>query len=268
MTVVRFHPLRPLSLTQIVPLSHPGVVNTPTIPTFDLTALLADGRHFAEKRGDRIYIIDSLTGNSIVVYAETPAGVPTHFVERTENGVTSWVQEGLQPSAVDRATYVAFTPTIIHLMCSEIAEGKSITKLCGTKGYPTYPVLRRWARVHPWIDDELEKARRDRAEHFRDRVIAEAEEAASSKDPVIAAQLRVETYRWAASMDHERYNPKTKVEATLNTPTMIVVKTGIDRSIKEATPAPEQRDVVEVPDAKVPVEPPGVIPENMRKFDE
>lgn len=255
-------------MTQAPSLPHTGVMAQKEL---DLTALLADGRHFSERRGDRVYVIDSLTGNTIVMYAETPTRVPTQFVPHTtDDGVTTWIQEGLQPAAVDEARQVLFSPAIIHLMCNEIALGKSVTKLCGTPPFPTYPVLRKWARVHPWIDEEIERARRDRAEHFRDRVIEEAENSESHKDPILASQLKVDTYRWAASMDHERYNPKTKVEATLNTPTVIQVITGINRD-----PTPGVREVTpeQIPTPGVGEAPPTddegtYIPKELRQFDE
>lgn len=243
-------------------------MNPTTGQPIDLTALLSDGRHFAQRSGDRIHIIDSLTGNSIVVYAQTPAGVPTHFVEHTENGVTSWIQEGLQPSAVPAQKTPAFSPAIIHLMCNEIAHGKSITKLCGTAPYPPYPILRKWARIHPWIDEEFDRARRDRAEYFRDKVIDEAENSESSKDPILASQLKTDVYKWAASVDHEKYNPRAKIEATVNTPTQIIISTGI---VRDAVPVASVPPAVEPPEAlppAVPADPPGVIPEAMRKYDE
>lgn len=104
---------------------------------------------------------------------------------------------------------------------------------------PRYAQLRMWAKAHPWIDQELDRARRDRAESLRDKAV-ETAETATARDPVDAASLKVDTYKWAAGVDHEKYNPKTKVEASINTPTQIVVFTGIDRT--------QPRDVTQIPE--------------------
>lgn len=196
--------------------------------TIDVLELIKDGRHFAETRGNQVFIIDSLTGNTVAMYADTTLGVPTNF-ERTElaNGAVAWVQTGLNPQALERGV-VTYNPLVVDLLCQKIAEGGSITKICKEPNMPTYQTLCRWRRAHPSIDEQLLIARRDRAEYLRDEALAEAQRA-EGRDPISGSQLRVDTYKWAASVDHERYNPKTKVEATINAPTQILVYTGIDR---------------------------------------
>ncbi len=71
---------------------------------------------------------------------------------------------------------------------------------------------------------------------MRDLALQEALKT-NDKNDAPAQALKVETYKWAAAMDHERYNPRTKVEATINTPTQIIVNTGIvrDPEIKDVT---------------------------------
>lgn len=213
-------------------------------PAVNITDLLRDGRHFAEKRGDRIYVIDSITGNTIVAYADNNShNLPTRFVEQmTPTGVKVWVEADANLEINGGREKVAFSPHIISIICQKVAEGSGITKVCEQDGMPDYAQLRQWARLHPWIDQELDRARRDRAESLRDRAVGVAEDAVSSKDPVLADNLRVDTYKWAAGVDHERYNPKTKVEATLNTPTQIVVFTGIQRDVTpvETNTIPEE----------------------------
>lgn len=121
---------------------------------------------------------------------------------------------------------------------------------------PSYPTLRAWAKQHPWIDEHLNQARRDRAETLRDKAVFTAE-TSESKDPIDSAALKVDTYKWAAGVDNEKYNPKTKVEATISTPTQIVVYTGIDRSEREVSGSniPQGDD-------------PRTIPAALQKYDE
>ena len=214
--------------------------NTPA-HVINITELLRDGRHFAEVRGDRVHVIDSLTGNTYVAYKDPQDGtVPNRFVEHVSpTGVKVWIEEGAGSELSNTRAEVAFSPHIISVISQKIAEGGALTRICTEDGMPRYAQLRQWARTYTWIDEELDRARRDRAEALRDKALMEAENAVS-KDPIDAHSLRVDTYKWGASVDHEKYNPKTKVEATVNTPTQIVVFTGIDRT-------PQVREVGEIP---------------------
>lgn len=75
---------------------------------------------------------------------------------------------------------------------------------------------------------------------MRDNALEEALKARDKNDAPAQA-LKTETYKWAAGTDHEKYNPKTKVEATLNTPTVIQVITGIDRTpVREVQEIPKE----------------------------
>ena len=209
-------------------------------PVLNITEMLKDGRHFSERHGDTVHIIDSLTGDKYITRASTKEVLTPGVLELTvlPDGRKVWSESGIDVKTVGGRATLAFSPTIISEMAQRIAEGAGITALCKEPNMPTYAQLRLWARTYPWIDVEFEKARRDRAETFRDKAVKEAEDAVS-KDPIDGHALRVDTYKWSASMDHERYNPKTKVEATINTPTQIVVYTGIDRS--------QPREVTEIP---------------------
>lgn len=204
--------------------------------TIDLVELVKDGRHFAEKRGERIHIIDSVTGNSIVIYTDAQNGqVPTHFLESAlPNGSTVWIQEGINP-VVGGMREITFNPITVDIILQKIAEGGSLTSICKLPGFPTYPTFCRWKRQHPWIEEALDSARRDRAEFLRDEAMRQALEA--DEDNVSAQSLKHEALKWGAGVDHAKYSPKAKVEATLNVPTQIIVSTGIDR-----TP-PAEKDV-------------------------
>lgn len=197
--------------------------------TINILDLLKDGRHFAERRGNMVHVIDSLSGNSIVVYASDHINsTPTDLIKVDTPKGTHWIQRGVNPAlmAVPEVTY---SPLIIDLICQKIAEGGNLTSICREPDMPSYNLLCRWKRHNPEIEEALNSARRDRAEFHRDAAMEEAR-LAQSRDPLGAAQLRVDAHKWAASVDHEKYNPKTKVEATISAPTQIVVYTGIDRA--------------------------------------
>jgi hypothetical protein len=198
----------------------------PAVQPPDLLQLIKDGRHFTETSGQQIKIIDSLTGALVAVLLK---GAPTNtrLMAHTNNdGTTTWIQEYLPLTITGGSPELLFNPLIIDQMCTRIIEGEALTSICQSPGFPSYNMLRRWARHHPWIDEALDRARVDRAEHFRDRAIMEAS-LATAKDPVAASSLRVETYKWAAGIDNSKYSPKAKVEANIAMPTQIIIQTGV-----------------------------------------
>lgn len=200
------------------------------LSSVNILDLLKDGKHFSEKRGDKIHIIDSLTGKSVVIYSDPRTShIPTQF-QQLEDG--TYVQLGV--NILPERREVVYNPVTVDLLCQLIAGGMGLTRACEHPGMPTYTTVCRWRRHHSWIDEALEQARRDRAEWHRDQALAEAE-AASGRDPISGAQLRVDTHKWAAGVDHSRYSPKAKVEATITAPTQIIVHTGIPREVAAPT---------------------------------
>lgn len=220
----------------LLPSEAPPVVSEGIPPAFqapDIADLLRKGTHFTEKRGDTLHVVEAATGNSLALL-ESHHRIPTHFV-RYENpdGTITWCQEGIaKPEPNLRA--LAFSPLVIDEICRRIVEGEGLTNICGKPGMPTYNEFCRWRRAHAWIEDHLRMARSDRAEKLRDEAIQIADQATDARDTP-AKQLRAEVRKWAASVDNERYNPRTKVEATINAPTAIIVHTGIQRDV---TPEP------------------------------
>lgn len=116
--------------------------------------------------------------------------------------------------------------TVAHL-CQLVATGESVTRACNRLDMPSYATLCRWRRVHPHIDEDLEQARRDRAEYLRDMAMQEALVADESN--IQSQKLKHEAYKWAAAKDlPSRYEGKSKVDVAV-TATTIMVATGIDR---------------------------------------
>lgn len=207
------------------------VVNKPS--EVNLLDLLKDGRHFSEERGGHTHIVDSLTGVSVVVLENDPAKALSSALVRVESptGVVTFVQEGLRLDVVRGET--RYNPLVLAKICQRIAEGGSVTKICKEPGMPSYNTLCHWRRAHPEASRMIEEARRDRAEYLRDEALAKVEDTyrdeVGGKGAVAAASLALEAAKWAASVDNEKYNPKAKVEATVNVPTQIIVQTGINR---------------------------------------
>lgn len=202
-------------------------------PNLNILELLRAGTHFAEKRGDRTHVIDCKTGETFILYSNNTTGMPTNLeLVVLADGTKCWIQGPLVESTKHVPAQVSFSPLVIDLMCQRITEGVGLTELCGTEGFPTYTTFCRWRREHTWIEEHLERARRDRAETYRDKIKATAEAAISTKDPINATNLKIDAYKWLASTDKpDTYSPRAKMEATINVPTQINIITGIDRTI-------------------------------------
>ena len=198
-----------------------------------LADLLKDGRHFAEHRGEHTHIIDSITGVSVAVLAKDPRTALSARLIREESpsGVVTWVQEGIKLPTVRMG--IEYNPLVLDLICQKIMEGKGITEICKESGMPSYTTLCAWRRSHPEVDVALARARKDRAEALRDKILLKAEKVMEdnegNKGDVSALGVLLDATKWAAAVDNDKYNPKAKVEATVNVPTQIIVNTGISR---------------------------------------
>lgn len=148
------------------------------------------------------------------------------------------MQKGIDPGLLVHTQSEPFSQYLVDIICTLVAEGGSLTEICTRQGMPKYTTVCRWRRQHPHIQEQLDQARRDRAEYLRDQALKEAE-GSTSRDPIGAHALRVDTYLKAASFDDAKYSPKAKVEATITAPTQIIVSTGITREVKDVTESRE-----------------------------
>lgn len=200
----------------------------------DILELLRDGRHFSQEVDGKIHIIDSLTGLLVCVLNKSSAmqASPGVLVPIEQEGRTIYVESGLQLPT--RTPLYQYNPVILDMICNMVASGQSLSKVCALPGFPSYSVLCRWRRDHPEVNAAIENARRDRAEVMRDAVLEQAErtmeDSIGRKDEVAALGVLLDATKWATGIDNEKFNPKAKVEATVNVPTQIIVHTGINRN--------------------------------------
>lgn len=185
-----------------------------------------------------VEIIDVMTG-AVVAVQRTPFpllnGHQELMVEHTlPSGEKIRMQKGIDPGLLVHTQAEPFSQYLVDIICTLVAEGGSLTEICTRQGMPKYTTLCRWRRQHPHIQEQLDQARRDRAEYLRDQALKEAE-GSTSRDPIGAHALRVDTYLKAASFDDAKYSPKAKIEANITAPTQIIVSTGITREVKEVT---------------------------------
>ena len=207
----------------------------------NIIALIEAGTHYAEAHGDKTHVINCRTGETFIMYSAMSPKIPSTLeLVILEDGTKVWTQESLVPSTKSIRT-IEYNPVLVDLMCQRILEGKGISEICGTENFPSYTTFCRWRREHSWIDEALEKARKDRGERYRDEALATAKAAVSTKDPLGASHLKVETLKWAAAIDQpERFSPRAKFEANISVPTQINVITGIDRTPVDVPPKKEE----------------------------
>jgi hypothetical protein len=196
----------------------------------DFLELIKQGSHFTETRGQNVHIINTKTGQTEFILSKD-CRAPTLVEKTLPDGSVLYVQEEVAPSITTvRDTY--FSPLVIDEICTRIVQGEALTRICGSGNMPNYPTLCRWRREHPWVEQALDNARKDRAEVMRDKVMNEADNAVSHKDPITATQTRIDAYKWAAGVDSpEKYSPRAKIGDLVVAPTQIIIQTGIDRDV-------------------------------------
>lgn len=204
-------------------------------PQMDTTTLDPSQYYARTVPSGHTELICTQTGR-LVALIEDP-NVPPNLAKTTlPNGEDIWVDTNLPASCLANAGHglIPYHPWIVDALCEKVASGMSLTRACKEPGMPTYAVLMRWRRKYPEVSELLERAREDRAEHHRDRAVEIAE--SSSEDSLGTSTLKHNAHKWAAGVDNARFSPKAKIEATITTPTQIIVNTGIDRNPLPANP--------------------------------
>ena len=119
------------------------------------------------------------------------------------------------------------------LICQAIREGSTLKKLHDNPNFPNATVINYWRRNNMQFDEEIKQARKERAEHYHDKVIEIAEDCVD-KDDVPVAKFKSDSYKWAAEKgDPGSYGTKVEHSGSNVAPAIVVV-TGIKRASEEA----------------------------------
>lgn len=221
-------------------------------------------RTFYQMNEDGIVeLIDVITGDVIAVQHTVKDLIQdpkNNFIEMAlplENGQTKLVLvqkgmslEGLKPRSL------AYSDVIADLIIQKVVEGMTLTKVCALEGFPSYSVVARWKSQYPDFREKLAEARRDRADHFHDKIIDTVDEPKYREDKktvvdkntgeettviekvkvplstedIQTRKMQVEAYKWAASVGNpDAYGTRTKLVGDANSPIGFVVDTGIRR---------------------------------------
>lgn len=104
-------------------------------------------------------------------------------------------------------------PEVADDICSLLASGKSLVKVCERPGMPDKSTVFRWMAVHEAFRDKYAKATEARADAIFEDMFAIADEATPEAAEVAKARLRIDTRKWAlARMNPRKYGDKVTNE--------------------------------------------------------
>jgi hypothetical protein len=153
------------------------------------------------------------------------------------NGETYWVEDGLE---VPKVSSWYYNPMLAAAICTEVASGKSITKICKGGDYPSYPIIARWLTVYPEFRKMMDQAEKDRAylkfEEIEQTVDEMYTEFKGDEDNgLAAAKLKIESLKFLVEKgDKDKFGTKPPKEAGGGL--TIIVDTGIRREPIDVTP--------------------------------
>ncbi len=211
----------------------------------NLQLLLETGKVYIHRRIDELFVKDALTHETVAVYRTSGREYIQYDKIQSPEGNITWHDPTRDISAKDlvETNTVPFSEYTIHRLLERMSEGEALTKICKDEAMPSYSQLMRWQKLHPWIRQAIEDARLARAEYHRDRVLEEADNANSWKDPINATQVKIDAHKWAAGVDDSKYkNNANKVDLSLSIPSTIIVATGISRGTIVEEGANEEKE--------------------------
>lgn len=160
---------------------------------------------------------------------------------RNSLGQLKYVPEGDDATKISSFTEFMYTPEVGENVIALYAEGLSMREI-GLKLQIPLTVIWRWMRKRSHFRVRMHAARATRGFYFEEKAIGAAEEArGDSSEEVQAQRLKVDTYKWAASVNNpDTHGNRTKVVGDPNAPISFIIDTGVRRSAPievESSPA-------------------------------
>lgn len=105
-----------------------------------------------------------------------------------------------------------YTAERAALVCAEIAEGKTIRKVCKIAGMPSKATIFRWLREQPDFQRMYEIATDERADTMIDEIVDIADNCKTDADSIRKAKLRIHArVEQAQKMKPKKYGPKMQL---------------------------------------------------------
>lgn len=106
-----------------------------------------------------------------------------------------------------------YLPEVAADICSLLAEGESLRKVCERPGMPSKTSVFRWLAEHQGFRDQYAKATETRADAIFEEIFEIADDATEESAAVAKARLRIDTRKWAlARMNPKKYCDKVSQE--------------------------------------------------------
>jgi len=106
-----------------------------------------------------------------------------------------------------------YLPEVAADICSLLAEGESLRKVCERQGMPSKATVFRWLAQHEEFRDQYAKATETRADAIFEGMFDIADSVSEEAAAVAKARLRIDTRKWAlARMNPKKYGDKVSQE--------------------------------------------------------
>lgn len=106
-----------------------------------------------------------------------------------------------------------YLPEVAADICSLLADGESLRKVCERQGMPNKATVFRWLAEHKEFRDQYATATETRADAIFEEMFEIADEVAEEAAAVGKARLRIDTRKWAlARMNPKKYGDKVSQE--------------------------------------------------------
>lgn len=108
-----------------------------------------------------------------------------------------------------------YTEQVAETICSRIAGGEPLTRICKSADMPGYTTVMRWLSSNEAFRVMYTRAKEDQADTLADEIIdiADGVTKARSAEQVAAARLRVDARKWtAAKLKPRKYGERTVSE--------------------------------------------------------
>lgn len=106
-----------------------------------------------------------------------------------------------------------YLPEVAADICSLLADGESLRKVCERPGMPGKATVFRWLAQHEEFRDQYAKATETRADAIFEEMFDIADNVAEEAAAVGKARLRIDTRKWAlARMNPKKYGDKVSQE--------------------------------------------------------
>lgn len=106
-----------------------------------------------------------------------------------------------------------YLPEVAADICSLLADGESLRKVCDRPGMPNKATVFRWLAQHEEFCDQYAKATETRADAIFEEMFDIADTVTEEAAAVGKARLRIDTRKWAlARMNPRKYGDKVSQE--------------------------------------------------------